>query len=157
MGFSPISDINSYEKMRETIMDEAKRLFRPEFLNRLDDIIVFRSLTKPDLIEILELEAQKVTERLKGKNLVLSLDAKAKDFLVEKGYDPTYGARPMRRSVERYLEDPLAEELLKGNLHEGDPVEVTAEEGKLVFRQKAASAEGAGAGAGAGTEATLSS
>src|SRR5436190_172444 len=149
MGFAPITDENSYEKMREKIMDEAKRQFRPEFLNRLDDIIVFRSLTKPDLIEILELEAQKVTERLKGKNLVLHLDAKAKDFLVEKGYDPTYGARPMRRSVERYLEDPLAEELLKGNLHEGDPVEVTAEGDKLVFTQKATPA--------AGAEATLSS
>ena len=93
--------------------------------------------------------SEKVTQRLKGKNLVLVLDAKAKDFLVEKGYDPTYGARPMRRSVERYLEDPLAEELLKGNLHEGEPVEVTAEGDKLVFSQKAAPA--------AGTEATLSS
>jgi ATP-dependent Clp protease ATP-binding subunit ClpC len=149
MGFSPISDENSYEKMREKIMDEAKRQFRPEFLNRLDDIIVFRSLTKPDLIEILDLEIAKVMERLKAKNLILNLDAKAKDFLVEKGYDPTYGARPMRRSVERYLEDPLAEELLKGNLHEGEPVEVTAEGGKLTFTQKAAPA--------AGTEATLSS
>ena len=149
MGFSPISDESSYEKMREKIMDEAKRQFRPEFLNRLDDMIVFRSLTKPDLIEILDLEARKVTERLKGKNLILHLDAKAKDLLVEKGYDPTYGARPMRRSVERYLEDPLAEELLKGAIHEGDPVEVTAENGKLVFIQKAAPA--------AGAEATVSS
>jgi ATP-dependent Clp protease ATP-binding subunit ClpC len=149
MGFSPISDENSYEKMREKIMDEAKRQFRPEFLNRLDDIIVFRSLTKPDLIQILDLEAEKVMERLRGKNLVLHLDAKAKDFLVEKGYDPNYGARPMRRSVERYLEDPLAEELLKGNIHEGEPVEVTADGGKLVFNQKAAPA--------AGAEATLSS
>ena len=83
--------------MREKIMDEAKRTFRPEFLNRLDDIIVFRSLTKPDLIRILELEVIKVMERLKAKNLKLNLDEKAKDFLVEKGYDPTYGARPMRR------------------------------------------------------------
>src|SRR6185295_19374363 len=107
------------------------------------------SLTKPDLIEILDLEIGKVMERLKAKNLMLSLDAKAKDFLVEKGYDPTYGARPMRRSVERFLEDPLAEELLKGNLHEGEPVDVTADADKLVFSQKAAPA--------AGTEATLSS
>ena len=149
MGFSPISDESSYEKMREKILDEAKRQFRPEFLNRLDDIIVFRSLTKPDLIEILDLEVAKVLERLKARNLHLHLDAKAKDFLVEKGYDPTYGARPMRRSVERYLEDPLAEELLKGNLREGEPVEVTAEGGKVVFSQKAAPA--------AGAEATLSS
>src|ERR1041385_138360 len=129
MGFSPISDQNSYEKMREKIMDEAKKLFRPEFLNRLDDIIVFRSLTKPDLVEILSLEINKVMQRLKGKKLELVLDEKAKDFLVEKGYDPTYGARPMRRSVERFLEDPLAEELLKGNLHEGEPVQVSVGDG----------------------------
>jgi ATP-dependent Clp protease ATP-binding subunit ClpC len=135
MGFSPINDQNSYEKMREKIMDEAKRQFRPEFLNRLDDIIVFRSLTKPDLVQILDLEIKKVVERLKGKNLQLILDEKAKDFLVEKGYDPTYGARPMRRSVERFLEDPLAEEILKGSLHEGEPVKVTVEDNKIVFSQ----------------------
>jgi ATP-dependent Clp protease ATP-binding subunit ClpC len=144
MGFSPINDESSYEKMREKIMDEAKRQFRPEFLNRLDDIIVFRSLTKPDLIQILDLEVKKVMERLKGKKLELVLDEKAKDFLVEKGYDPTYGARPMRRSVERFLEDPLAEEILKGNLHEGDPVQVTVENNKLVFSQSTP-ATGAGA------------
>ena len=144
MGFSPINDQNSYEKMREKIMDEAKRQFRPEFLNRLDDIIVFRSLTKPDLIQILDLEIKKVMQRLKGKRLELVLDEKAKDFLVEKGYDPTYGARPMRRSVERFLEDPLAEEILKGSLHEGEPVQVTVENNKLVFSQSAP-ATGAGA------------
>src|SRR4051812_6350521 len=144
MGFSPINDEASYEKMREKIMDEAKRQFRPEFLNRLDDIIVFRSLTKPDLIQILDLEVKKVMERLKGKKLELVLDEKAKDFLVEKGYDPTYGARPMRRSVERFLEDPLAEEILKGSLHEGEPVQVTMADNKLVFSQSTP-ATGAGA------------
>src|SRR6058998_3276747 len=87
MGFSPISDEASYDKMKEKIMDEAKKVFRPEFLNRLDDIIVFRSLTKVDLIEILDLETTKVMDRLKGKNLKLSLDDKAKDLLVDKGYD----------------------------------------------------------------------
>ncbi len=142
LGFSPISDESSYEKMREKILEEAKRTFRPEFLNRLDDVIVFRSLTKPDLIEILDLEIGKVMERLKHKNITLTLDEKAKDFLVEKGYDPNYGARPMRRSVERFLEDPLAEEILKGNLHENDPIHVTFEKDKLVFIQNAA-AQGA--------------
>jgi ATP-dependent Clp protease ATP-binding subunit ClpC len=142
MGFSPISDEATYEKMRERIMEEAKRTFRPEFLNRLDDLIVFRSLTKPDLIEILDLEIGKVLNRLKSKNITLTLDEKAKDFLVEKGYDPQYGARPMRRAVERFLEDPLAEEILKGHLHEGEPITVTTEGDKLVFNQKAA-AEGA--------------
>jgi ATP-dependent Clp protease ATP-binding subunit ClpC len=140
LGFTPIKDEASYEHMRDKIMDEAKRLFRPEFLNRLDDIIVFRSLTKPDLIQILDLEVVKVMERLKGKKLQLVLDEKAKDFLVQKGYDPTYGARPMRRSVERFLEDPLAEEILKGNLHEGDPVQVTVENDKLLFTQSSPAA-----------------
>src|SRR5438552_1051413 len=142
IGFTAASEGMSYEKMREKILDDAKKVFRPEFLNRLDDVIVFRSLNKPDLIQILELEVKKVMERLKGRKIQLQLDEKAKDFLVEKGYDPIYGARPMRRSVERYLEDPLAEEILKGHLHDNDPIQVTVEGDKLVFQQTAA-AEGA--------------
>jgi ATP-dependent Clp protease ATP-binding subunit ClpC len=140
LGFSPISDENSYEKMKEKIMDEAKKIFRPEFMNRLDDIIVFRSLAKPDLLEILDLEISKVMVRLKGKQLQLTLDPAAREFLVDKGYDPTFGARPMRRAVERFLEDPLAEEILKGNLHPNEPVTATVEEGKLAFKQKATDA-----------------
>jgi ATP-dependent Clp protease ATP-binding subunit ClpC len=136
LGFSPISDEHSYEKMKEKILDEAKRIFRPEFLNRLDDVIVFRSLTKPDLLEILDMEVAKVTERLKGKHIELVLDQSARDFLVDKGYDPTYGARPMRRAVERLLEDPLAEEILKGGLHPNEPITVSVGDGKLVFNQK---------------------
>jgi ATP-dependent Clp protease ATP-binding subunit ClpC len=126
--------------MRERIMDESKRVFRPEFLNRLDDVIVFRSMTKPDLIQILDLEIAKVVNRLKGKNLRLELDEAAKDLLVEKGYDPQYGARPMRRAVERFLEDPLAEEILRGNLHEGDPIRVSSDKEKLTFNQSAPAA-----------------
>jgi ATP-dependent Clp protease ATP-binding subunit ClpC len=137
IGFGSSSEEANYEKMRDKILDEAKRAFRPEFLNRLDDIIVFRSLTKADLIEILDLEIHKVTGRLKTRNIVLDLDQKAKDFLVEKGYDPVYGARPMRRAVERYLEDPLAEEILRGKLHDG-PVAVTVDGDKLAFNQPAA-------------------
>ena len=140
LGFSPITDESSYEKMRERILDEAKRTFRPEFLNRLDDVIVFRSFTKPDLIQILTLEVDKVIARLHLKNIHLSLDDPAKDFLVEKGYDPQYGARPMRRAVERFLEDPLAEEILKGSLQPGEPILVTSNKEKLVFNQKAAAA-----------------
>jgi len=140
MGFSPINDEHSYEKMKEKIMDEAKKIFRPEFLNRLDDAIVFRSLTKPDLLEILDLEVSKVLTRLKAKQLHLTLEPAAMDFLVEKGYDPMYGARPMRRAVERYLEDPLAEEILKSSLQPNEPVTVVVEEGKLAFKQKATDA-----------------
>jgi len=140
LGFAPITDESSYEKARERVLEEAKKTFRPEFLNRLDDLIVFRSFTKPDLIQILSLEVEKVLERLRKKNLRLELDEKAKDFLVEKGYDPQYGARPMRRAVERFFEDPLAEEILKGVLHEGDLIQVTAGQDKLVFNQKSATA-----------------
>ena len=139
LGFSPISDEASYEKARERVLEEAKKTFRPEFLNRLDDLIVFRSFTKPDLIQILNLEVEKVIERLRAKNLQLELDETAKDFLVEKGYDPQYGARPMRRAVERFMEDSLAEELLRGNLQPGEPIRVTSNKEKLVFNQKTAS------------------
>src|SRR5580692_9363447 len=142
LGFSPITDEASYEKMRERVMDESRRTFRPEFLNRLDDAIVFRSFTRPDLIQILDLEIAKVVQRLRHKNIKVELDDTAKEFLVEKGYNPDFGARPMRRAVERYLEDPLAEEILKGGLHENEPIMVTREGEKLVFQQKAAT-EGA--------------
>ena len=142
LGFAPITDESSYEKARERVLEEAKKTFRPEFLNRLDDLIVFRTFTKPDLIHILSLEVEKVLERLRRKNLNLELDDKAKEFLVEKGYDPQYGARPMRRAVEKYFEDPLAEEILKGALTEGCDIRVTAEKDKLVFIQKTAN-EGA--------------
>jgi ATP-dependent Clp protease ATP-binding subunit ClpC len=142
IGFTSASEEASYERMREKIMDETKKAFRPEFLNRLDDVIVFRSLTRQDLIEILGLEVAKVMERLKAKNIQLVLDGKAKDFLVEKGFDPAYGARPMRRAVERYLEDPLAEDILRGKFQDNSPILVTVENDKLVFTQPA-TAEGA--------------
>jgi ATP-dependent Clp protease ATP-binding subunit ClpC len=142
IGFTPASEEFTYERMRDKIMEEARKTFRPEFMNRLDDVIVFRSLNRENLIAILDLEAEKVSKRLKDRRMTLELDAKAKNLLVEKGYDPDYGARPMRRAVERYLEDPLAEELLKGSLHDGESVQVSESEGKLTFSQKAA-AEGA--------------
>ena len=141
IGFTTSPDEIEYDKMREQIMDEAKRTFRPEFLNRLDDVIVFRSLTREDLIKILDLEMAKVVDRLKGKEIGLNLDGKARDFLVEKGYDPQYGARPMRRAVERYLEDPLAEEILRDIVHDGDPIEVSADDDKLTFSQIASVTE----------------
>ncbi|MGH8023482.1 MAG: ATP-dependent Clp protease ATP-binding subunit [Limisphaerales bacterium] len=142
LGFSPISDEASHEKMRERILDESKRTFRPEFLNRLDDVIVFRSFTREDLIKILNLEVEKVLQRLRNKNIKVELDEKAKEFLVEKGYNPDFGARPMRRAVERYLEDPLAEEILKGGVHENEPILVSRGEAeKLTFQQKTSPAD----------------
>ena len=138
IGFNNSDEDVDYEKMKELIMDEAKKAFRPEFLNRLDDVIVFHALDKQDLMKILDLEIDKVVERLEKKDINLVLDEKARDFLVEKGHDPEYGARPMRRAVERFMEDPLAEENLRGKLIEGQPIQVSADEDKLTFTQKSA-------------------
>jgi ATP-dependent Clp protease ATP-binding subunit ClpC len=115
-------------------MEEAKRAFKPEFINRLDDIIVFHQLSKENLMHIVDLEVNKVLTRVKAKEVSVELEESAKEFLIEKGYDPQYGARPMRRAVEKYLEDPFAEELLRGNVKPGETVYVSAGEGKLVFR-----------------------
>ena len=138
IGFNNSEDEIDYEKMRELIMDEAKKAFRPEFINRLDDTVVFRALDKDDLMLILGLELKKVLERLEKKEIILALDDKAHEFLVEKGHDPEYGARPMRRAVERFLEDPLAEEILRGSLVDGETVKVSADDKKLTFSQKPA-------------------
>ena len=114
-------------------MEEAKRVLKPEFINRLDDLIVFRPLGRPELLKIIDLEIEKVTARIKAKDIHLTLDEKAKELLIEKGYDPQYGARPMRRAVERYLEDPMAEEILRGNIKPTDAANVSAADGKLTF------------------------
>ena len=147
MGFGAVKPLgeHEYDAMRDKLMEEAKKTFKPEFINRLDDIIVFHQLTKPDLMKIVDLEVDKVLTRVKAKEVHVELETSAKEFLIEKGYDPTYGARPMRRAVERYLEDPFAEELLRGNVKAGDTVHVSAVEGKLVF--KAVEPHGAAASA----------
>ena len=135
LGFGAAArDEENYEIMREKILEESKRIFKPEFINRLDDLIVFHTLTKPDLLKIVDLEVAKVTKRVRAKRIEISLDQAAHDFLIEKGYDPTYGARPMRRAVERFLEDPLAEEILRGHIKEGDTVTISAEKTKLTFK-----------------------
>jgi len=138
IGFNNSDEDVDYEKMKELIMDEAKKAFRPEFLNRLDDVIVFHSLDKQALMKILDLEIIKVVERLEKKDINLVLDDKARDFLVKKGHDPEYGARPMRRAVERFMEDPLAEEILRDKLTEGQPIQVSSDEDKLTFTQETA-------------------
>ncbi len=136
MGFGAVKPLgeHEYDAMRDKLLEEAKKVFKPEFINRLDDIIVFHQLTRPDLMKIVDLEVEKVLQRVKAKEVHVELETSAKEFLIEKGYDPTYGARPMRRAVERYLEDPFAEELLRGNVKAGDTVHVSAVEGKLAFR-----------------------
>ena len=145
MGFAATKPLgeHEFEAMRDQLLEEAKKVFKPEFINRLDDIIVFHQLTKADLMQIVELEVAKVLHRVKGKDVHIELEQSAKEFLIEKGYDPQYGARPMRRAVERYLEDPFAEELLRGNVKPGDIVHVSAEDGQARLQSRGA-ASGAG-------------
>ncbi len=139
LGFSAMAaDEEDYEGMKGKILEEAKRVFKPEFINRLDELIVFHMLEKPDLIKIVQLEVDKVTERLKDRDITITLDQSALDFLIEEGYDPSYGARPMRRAVERHMEDPLAELLLRSEISEGDFVVAKrmGEDKKLQFEVK---------------------
>ena len=142
MGFTAPDDEQDHERMKENLTEEAKKVFRPEFLNRFDDIIVFRSLGKEELTQILDLELAKVEKRLAQRDLHFELDESARDLLRDHGYDPAYGARPMRRAVEKHLEDPMAEEIIRGNLREGETVAISAKDDKLVFTQKKAKAKG---------------
>ena len=134
LGFGAPKHDEGYDTMQGKILEETKKVFKPEFLNRLDDIIVFHTLTKEMLTSIVDLEVVKVVNRIKEKEIILTLDAAAHELLIEKGYDPTYGARPMRRAVERYLEDPMAEEILRGTFKAGDQIQVTRDGEKLAFK-----------------------
>src|SRR5437867_1798902 len=127
-GFGKKDEQTTYEKMKEVLKQVMEGTFRPEFLNRVDDIIVFRSLNKSDMQSIIDIELSKVSKRLKEKNLVLLLTDEAKDLLIEKGYSPEFGARPLRRAIEHLLEDPLSEELLKGSFQGKDTVTVRVQE-----------------------------
>ncbi len=124
-GFGKRDEVQDYEKMKSTLMNEAEKYFRPEFINRLDEIIVFRPLTKDDLFGIIEIELAKVRERLEAKGIVMELDKKAKEFLIDKGFNPDFGARPLRRAIGSYIEDPLAESLLSGDFRSGEKITVT--------------------------------
>lgn len=130
LGFGAMSEDNAdFEGMKEKIMEEAKKEYKPEFLNRLDDLVVFKMLEKENLSAIVDLEINKLLVRLREKEIDLELNTSARDFLIVEGYDPNFGARPMRRAVERHLEDPLAEALLRSEFKAGDMVDVSHEEG----------------------------
>ena len=124
IGFSTKSRVdNMEEQAKSTIQNALKKAFAPEFINRLDDIIVFNSLERVDLHQIIDLLLVKLMTRLANLGFAVELTEKAKDFIADKGYDPQYGARPLNRAIQKYLEDPLAEEILKGELAEGEVIE----------------------------------
>jgi ATP-dependent Clp protease ATP-binding subunit ClpC len=114
----------TYEDMKTRIMGELKKVFRPEFLNRIDEVIVFHKLTKEEITEIVELLLKRIRESLAERELTMNLSQSAADFLVEKGWDPAMGARPLRRAIQRYIEDPLADEVLSQSMPAGSTIEV---------------------------------
>ncbi|MBI1976459.1 MAG: AAA family ATPase, partial [Candidatus Omnitrophica bacterium] len=133
LGFTSQSKEYNYEQMKNQLMDEVRRTFKPEFLNRIDETIVFRSLTREDLYKILEIELSYLKKRLKDQNVEIELAQKAKDFLISKGFDETYGARPIKRTLQRYIEDRVAEEIIGGKIPKGTCVKVICKDDDLIF------------------------
>ncbi len=124
-----------YERMKNKILEEVKHLFRPEFLNRIDEVVVFHSLDLDEIKQIVALELAKVVKELENQRVTLDATEAAKEFIAKEGWDPQFGARPLRRAIQRLVEDPLSEELLRGTFKVGDHIQMDVEEGKSVFRK----------------------
>ncbi|GAB7387328.1 ATP-dependent protease ATP-binding subunit ClpC [Bacillaceae bacterium] len=135
LGFTVDAGNKEYEDMKSRVMDELKRSFRPEFLNRIDEVIVFHSLEEEHIQQIVSLMSEELRKRLKEQEVDFILTDEAKKFLAKEGYDPAYGARPLRRAIQRHIEDRLSEELLQGKISKGDTVKIDARDGKLVVEK----------------------
>ncbi len=145
LGFATKRDVakarkQSYEDMKGKVMAEVKKTFRPEFLNRLDDIIVFHELTEEQLRSVVDLMAKDLQERLAERKLGVELTDGAKSWLAKKGYDPLYGARPLRRAIEHHVENPLSTKVISGEFNEGDTIVVDLVDDALTFTAKVAKA-----------------
>ena len=141
MGFSIKSgdaqtEESSYQRMKDKVMEEVKRFFRPEFLNRIDATVVFHQLTRPEILQIVDLMMDQVRKELQEKQVALELTDAARDYLGEKGFDPVLGARPLRRLIQNEVEDLLSDELLSGRINEGDTAIIDLEDNKVVVRTK---------------------
>jgi ATP-dependent Clp protease ATP-binding subunit ClpC len=134
-GFGGKDEVDKYKNLKDTVESAMKDLFNPEFLNRVDDTIVFRNLEKSDITKIIKIELKELIKNIKRNKMQIKLDESAELLLTEKGYDPKFGARPLKRAIQTYIEDPLSEELLLGNIKEGDTILVTSDTGKdnLIF------------------------
>ena len=145
MGFNLKSDDakteeQAYQRMKDKVLGEVKRFFRPEFLNRIDSTVVFHSLSREHILSIVSLQLKEVEKQLQDKHISLEVTDEAKEFLAEKGYDPDFGARPLRRLIQDVVEDQLSEEILGGRLKEGDVAHVDIEDGEIVVGAKALAA-----------------
>jgi ATP-dependent Clp protease ATP-binding subunit ClpB len=127
---------SEWENVKNRVTEEMRKHFRPEFLNRVDDIVVFHGLTMENLKNIVEILLKQVSKRLEDRHITIELTDKAKEFLVNEGYDPKYGARPLKRTIQRRVLDPLALDVLNGRIRDGDHVVADVEDGKLIFLQE---------------------
>ena len=121
--------------MKQKLLDEVKKVFRPEFLNRVDDTIVFHPLTRQDLEQIIHIELKEVFDRLKDKKIELILSEEVLKFLIDQGYDPVFGARPLKRTIQRFIENVLAEEILEGKFAEGDKIRAEIRGERISFEK----------------------
>jgi ATP-dependent Clp protease ATP-binding subunit ClpB len=122
--------------VREQVMAVVRSNFRPEFLNRVDEVILFHRLKREQMETIVEIQLERLKKLLEERKIALELDASARKWLAEKGYDPAYGARPLKRVIQKQLQDPLAEKILLGEIRDGDVVKITAGSDRLLFRPK---------------------
>jgi ATP-dependent Clp protease ATP-binding subunit ClpC len=134
IGFGKADESVTYERMKDKVMEELKRHFRPEFLNRIDDVIVFAELTQDEVTQIVDLMIKRLQNQLEGQGLGLDLTPEAKLLLAKKGYDPQLGARPLRRAIQRHVEDALSEKILWKEFHAGETILVDADGDEIVFR-----------------------
>jgi ATP-dependent Clp protease ATP-binding subunit ClpB len=143
VGSAHISRARSDEEIRESVMEELRRSFRPEFLNRLDETVVFHQLGREQLRDIVDIQLRRFEKRLAARELKLEVSDEAKDLLGNLGYDPTYGARPLKRVIQQKLENPLAEAILAGKFAPGDVVVVSEQDGQIAIEHRAAATNAA--------------
>ena len=136
LGFVEESNEANYESMKSIVMDEVKRTFRPEFLNRLDEIIVFHTLSKAHIEKIIDILLGDLRKRLSERGIKILVSEQAKELIISKGFDPIYGARPLKREIQKMIEDPLSEDLLSDRFEDGDTIVIGASSGKIVFKRK---------------------
>jgi len=146
MGAEYLVNLNEGEgvdKVRDQVMDVVKASFRPEFLNRLDEIILFQRLQRENMTAIVDIQTARLQTLLEDRKIVLDIDDAARNWLADKGYDPAYGARPLKRAIQKFMQDPLAEQILAGNIGDGETVNISAGEAGLIINGTQSDAQAA--------------
>jgi len=141
VGFKRQSTQEVFKRIREDVSGELKRTFNPEFLNRVDETVIFHPLEKVHLMDIVGLQLARLNERVREQDLELVVTAEVREWIVDKGYEPAYGARPMRRVIQKYVEAPLSDEILNGRVARGGRVRVYLKDGEIAFKEEPALAE----------------